>query len=71
MSSSDPHQFRGEERLVRLSEVVERVGLGKSSIYKRMEEGTFPRPLSLGPNTVRWRSSDIDAWISNLRPAGS
>ncbi len=69
VSSSDPRQFRSEERLLRLAEVIERVSLGKTSIYKRIEEGTFPRPLNLGPNTVRWRSSDIDTWISSLQPA--
>jgi prophage regulatory protein len=54
------------ERLLRLREVKEKTGLGSSTIYRRMADGTFPVPRSLGPNTVRWLQSEIDAWIRSL-----
>ena len=50
-------------RLVRLPEVQKRVGLGRSTIYRRIGEGTFPKPKSLGGGLVAWLESDIDAWI--------
>ena len=55
-----------EARILRLREVMDRVGLGKSAIYSKISKGEFPRPLYLGPRSVGWRSGDIEAWINNL-----
>ena len=58
-------------RLIRRSEVIQRVGLSKSCIYKRMNAGTFPRPVSIGGSLVAWVESDIDLWIAErLAEAG-
>jgi prophage regulatory protein len=59
------------ERLLRLKDVQQKVGLGSSTIYRKIAAGTFPRPLSLGEGTVRWRLSEIDAWIGDLQPSKS
>jgi prophage regulatory protein len=56
------------ERLLRLRDVEVKVAIGKSTIYLIMKEGRFPRPIELAPQLVRWRSSDLDAWIKQLRP---
>lgn len=52
-------------RLIRLKEVQYRVGLGRSTIYRWMAEGKFPKPIQLGGYTVAWAQEDIDAWICN------
>ncbi|MEP7350595.1 MAG: AlpA family transcriptional regulator [Sphingorhabdus sp.] len=49
---------------MRLPEVKIRVGLGRSTIYRRMEAGTFPKAKSLGGGLVAWVESDIDGWIA-------
>jgi predicted DNA-binding transcriptional regulator AlpA len=41
---------------LRLATVTEVTCLGKSTIYRKMEAGQFPRPLVLGPGSVRWRN---------------
>lgn len=46
--------------LARVSLVV---GLGRSSIYQRIKEGTFPRSVSLGLHCVRWRSDQVATWL--------
>lgn len=51
------------KRLIRLKEVMHRVGLGRSTIYRRMDEGKFPKPHSLGSYAVAWLEADIDSWI--------
>jgi prophage regulatory protein len=51
-------------RLIRLPEVMARVGLKRSSIYHRMSEGRFPKGRSLGPRCVVWVEAEIDAWIA-------
>ena len=51
-----------------LDEVMVRVKLGKTAIYKRMNAGVFPRPVVLGERCVRWRVKDIDLWIASPLP---
>lgn len=53
-------------RLLRLPEVMARVGLKRSAIYQRMTEGRFPRSRSLGPKCTVWIESEVDAWISDI-----
>ncbi len=57
--------------LIRLPEVLRRVGLKKSSVYDYIQRGWFPRPVPLGVRSVAWNSADIDAWITNRIAAGS
>ena len=45
------------------------VGMSRSSVYRAMRKGTFPLSVRLGEKTVRWRSSDVDAWMRNLPSA--
>lgn len=51
-------------RLIRLKEVQHRVGLGRSTIYRWMAEGRFPKPVRLGGHSVAWAEDGIDAWIA-------
>lgn len=50
-------------RLLRRPEVEQLVGLSRSTIYTRLEKGTFPKPVPLGGRLVAWVESDIQAWI--------
>lgn len=51
-------------RILRLPEVKSSVGLSRSTIYLRIEEGSFPKPISLGARAVGWLQSDVEAWVS-------
>ena len=51
-------------RLIRLSEVQKRVGLGRSTIYRWMSEDRFPKPYQLGGHAVAWLDREIDEWIA-------
>ena len=53
-------------RLIRLPEVMARVGLKRSAIYQRMSEGRFPKSRSLGPKCAVWVESEIDDWIDSI-----
>ena len=50
-------------RLLRLPEVMARVGLRRSAIYQRMSEGRFPKSRSLGPKCAVWVEAEIEEWI--------
>ena len=51
-------------RLIRLREVQHRVGLGRSTIYRWMAEGRFPKPVHLGGHAVAWSQDELDDWIA-------
>ena len=53
------------DRLLRRRQVEEITGMGRSSIYRLMQEGEFPRPVRIGPAAVRWKASDIAAWMES------
>ena len=50
-------------RIVRLPAVQARTGLGRSTIYVRLAEGSFPRPVQLGARAVGWIEAEVDEWI--------
>lgn len=54
---------RAEVRIARRKKVEARTGLSRSSIYAAMAAGTFPKPIQLGPQSVGWLESEIDAWL--------
>ncbi len=58
------------DRLLRRRQVEEITGLSRSSIYRLMQDGEFPRPVKVGPAAVRWRSSDIKVWLES-RPVAT
>jgi prophage regulatory protein len=50
------------KRLIRLAEVATMLGIGRSTIYKYVGEGTFPAPVKVGFRSVRWKLADVLAW---------
>lgn len=55
------------DRFVKLDEVKRRVGLGKSMIYRLIQEGRFPAPYKLSPLASRWSEHEIVAWITDVK----
>ncbi len=64
-------------RVLRMRQVQERLGLGRSTIYDRMDpespryDSTFPRPISLGSAAVGWIESEINQWLQARASARS
>lgn len=50
-------------RIIRLKEVIDSTGLARSTIYKHIGEGTFPKPVPLGDRCVGWVDSEVHDWI--------
>lgn len=51
-------------RILRRKQVESRTGLSRSTIYARMTEGSFPRPIDLGGGrAVGWIEAEIEAWL--------
>lgn len=51
--------------LIRRPEVLRRCAISNSTLHRRINTGTFPAPVPLGPGAVAWVESEIDAWIES------
>ncbi len=60
--------MRQPDRIIRFDTVRARTGLSRSTIYRKIAEGTFPAQLKISTNGAGWRESDINRWIAD--PAG-
>ncbi|MCG8028661.1 MAG: AlpA family transcriptional regulator [Candidatus Thiodiazotropha taylori] len=50
--------------ILRLPTVKARTGLARSTIYLRISEGRFPKPVSLGGRAVGWVEAEITDWLN-------
>lgn len=51
------------DRIIRLRTVLARTGLSRSTLYRKIAEGTFPTQLRISIHGAGWRESDIDRWV--------
>jgi prophage regulatory protein len=58
-------------KLLRLDVVMDRVGLGRSSIYAGVKNRTFVIPVRLSARAVAWREDEIDRWVSERARVGT
>jgi prophage regulatory protein len=49
--------------ILRLPTVKTQTGLSRSTIYLRISQDLFPKPVSLGARAVGWLEGDIQAWL--------
>jgi prophage regulatory protein len=52
--------------LLAIADVTKRTTLSRSEIYRRVDAGTFPKPVRLSERRVAWRLSDLELWFSEL-----
>ncbi len=61
------------DRLVKMSDLRDLIGLSRQAIYKRIRRGTFPKPIDLGGegpgHRVAWKMSEITAWLQERAAA--
>ena len=50
-------------KILRLPDVKALTGLSRSTIYLRISQGTFPKPVSLGGRAVGWVEAEIEEWL--------
>ena len=64
-----------QKRFIRLPEVLSRTGYGRTTIYRKMEDGSFPKSLKLGgppidPNVfdsraIAWIEDEVEQWMES------
>ena len=53
-----------DNHFLRLPQVMQKIGLSRSEIYRRISLGQFPAQYKIGERTSAWLASEIDAWIA-------
>ena len=53
-----------EQQFIRLNKVQEITSLSKSSIYRLISDGDFPKQIQIGKRSVVWVRSDVNNWIN-------
>ena len=49
-----------------MRDVMQLAGLGRSTIYRKVSDQTFPQPVKVGQAAVRWKQSELAAWMAAL-----
>ena len=53
------------DRIIRLKTVLARTGLSRTTLYRKMGEGTFPRQVKISVHGAGWHESAINRWIAD------
>ncbi|NWK94687.1 DNA-binding protein [Sphingobium lactosutens] len=55
------------ERIIRMKTVLARTGLSRSTLYRKIAEGTFPRQVPISVHGAGWHESAVNRWIADPR----
>lgn len=53
------------DKILRMRTILQRTGLSRSTIYRKMKEGTFPNQVRISEHCSGWRESAISRWIAD------
>lgn len=53
------------DKILRMRTVLERTGLSRSTVYRKMEKGTFPLKVKLSDHCCSWRESELNRWMTD------
>lgn len=53
------------DRILRIKTVLQRTGLSRSTLYRKIERGAFPRQIKISERCAGWRESAVQAWLKN------
>ena len=58
------------DRILRIRTVLGRTGLSRSTLYRKMKDGSFPKQVKLGEHSSGWRESSINGWVADPEAFG-
>lgn len=53
------------DRILRLKSVLDRTGLSRSTLYRKIQDRTFPKQIRIGVRCAGWRESAVNEWLRN------
>mgnify|MGYP000123376260 CR=1 FL=1 len=58
-------QTQTTDRILRINTVLDRTGLSRSTMYRKMQNGTFPQNIRISTRCTGWRESAVNEWMRN------
>ena len=55
-------------KILRMPDVLDKVGVSRTTIWRQVKAGTFPSPIRLSARSVGWRENEVDEWL-DAQPA--
>jgi prophage regulatory protein len=53
------------DRIIRLKTVLARTGLSRTTLYRKIGDGTFPRQVRISIHGAGWHESAVNRWIAD------
>jgi len=53
------------DRILRLKTVLDRTGLSRATLYRKIQRGTFPKQVRIAARCTGWRESAVSEWMQN------
>lgn len=53
------------DNIIRIRAVLRRTGLSRSTLYRKISAGTFPKPVRISVNCTGWYESQVNRWIAD------
>lgn len=53
------------DRILRLPAVLDSTGLSRSTLYRKIQDGSFPKQIPISARCAGWRESAINDWLRN------
>ena len=53
------------DRILRIKTVLERTGLSRATLYRKIQDGTFPKQIAIAQRCAGWRESAVNEWMKN------
>jgi prophage regulatory protein len=64
-AGQEPQMTQPNDRMLRIKTVLDRTGLSRSTLYRKIDRGEFPKQVKLSERCAGWRESAIEAWLRN------
>lgn len=53
------------DRILRIKTVLDRTGLSRSTLYRKIQNGSFPKQVAIAQRCAGWRESAVNEWMRN------
>ena len=53
------------DRILRIATVLDRTGLSRATLYRKVRDGTFPRQIGISTLCSGWRESEVNEWLES------
>lgn len=58
-------------KVLRLPQVLAKIGLSRSTTYAMIADGNFPKPIKLGKRAVGWVDTEVENWLTSRCPTAA